>query len=72
MNLINPEPDFPEAGLELKSSPIKELKSGKKSSKERLVLGMIDYMSITNENFECSSFIKKYVTTIGVLHVPKI
>ena len=65
----NPEPDFPEAGLELKSSPIKELKSGKKSSKERLVLGMIDYMSITNENFECSSFIKKNMSLLLVFYM---
>lgn len=52
--------DFPRAGVELKSSPIKLLKSKKEfRAKERLVLGMIDYDSIVGERFDLSSFIKK-------------
>ncbi len=53
-------PDFPEAELELKASPLKRLKSKKEyRSKERLVLGMIDYMKLPKEAFELSSFILK-------------
>lgn len=38
------EPDFKEAGLELKSSPIKKLKRLDYVSKERLVLNIINYL----------------------------
>ncbi len=56
----NPEPDFPRAGVELKSTPIRLLKSKNEfRAKERLVLGMINYESIIDESFELSSFIKK-------------
>ena len=37
-------PDFKEAGIELKTTPLKRNKDGRLSSKERLVIGMIDYM----------------------------
>lgn len=50
------EPDFIEAGLELKSSPLKLLKNGELRSKERLVLNIINYKSVVNENFNKSSF----------------
>lgn len=52
------EPDFLEARLELKTTPLK-ISRGSYVSKERLVLGMIDYQQIVNENFDTSSFIKK-------------
>ncbi len=53
------EPDFKEAGLELKSSPIKKLKRLDYVSKERLVLNIINYLDIVNENFQNSSLLKK-------------
>ena len=40
----NAEPDFLEAGIELKSSPLKTLKNGRFHSKERLVLNIINYL----------------------------
>lgn len=52
-------PDFKEAGLELKTTPLKRNKNGTLSSKERLVLGMIDYMQVVNETFETSHLIQK-------------
>lgn len=45
-------PDFPEAGVELKVSPYKLGANGKKSAKERLILTMIDYCNVVNEEFE--------------------
>jgi DNA mismatch repair protein MutH len=50
------EPDFAEVGMELKSSPLKILKNGEVRSKERLVLNIINYLKVHNENFEESSF----------------
>jgi len=45
----NAEPDFKEAGIELKSSPLKTLKNGEIRSKERLVLNIINYLKVHNE-----------------------
>ncbi len=53
------EPDFPEAGLELKTTGLKRLKNGKLVPKERLVLGMISYHDVVKENFEESYILKK-------------
>ena len=53
------EPDFPIAKLELKSSPLKKLKNEEYRSKERLVLNIINYINVVNQNFENSDFIKK-------------
>ncbi|HSH24229.1 MAG TPA: MutH/Sau3AI family endonuclease, partial [Massilibacterium sp.] len=39
----NQAPDFEELGVELKVTPIKELKNGQISAKERLVLNIINY-----------------------------
>lgn len=55
----NSEADFTEIGMELKSSPLKKLKNNEYRSKERLVLSMIDYMKIVNQQFEKSDFTKK-------------
>ena len=41
------EADFAEAGLELKTAPLKRNRDGSLSAKERLVLGMIDYTMVT-------------------------
>lgn len=51
-------PDFKEAGVELKSSPLKRTKDGL-WSKERLVLNIINYVELINETWEGSSFLKK-------------
>ena len=50
------EPDFSEAGVELKVSPYKTLKDGQKSAKERLVCGIINYMDEAGKSFEESAF----------------
>ena len=63
-------PDFPEAGLELKSSPLKRLKSGTLSSKERLVLNIINYNKIVEEkDFAQSSFLKKNAALLLVFYL---
>lgn len=50
--------DFPEAGVELKTSPLKQSKKGLKA-KERLVFNIIDFMEEYKNTFESSSFWKK-------------
>ncbi len=64
------EPDFKEAGIELKSSPLKTLKNGEFRSKERLVLNIINYLEVHKEEFENSSFWKKnaYLLLVFYLH----
>lgn len=52
-------PDFKEAGLELKTTPLKRCKGGGLAAKERLVLGMIDYMQVVHEEFETSHLMEK-------------
>lgn len=48
-------PDFEQAGVELKVTPYKKNQKGKLSAKERLILTMIDYMEIVKEtSFEYS------------------
>ena len=54
----NAEPDFVEARLELKTSPVKEHAKGY-VSKERLVFNIINYVEEYKENFRTSSFWKK-------------
>lgn len=51
--------DFHEVGLELKSTPLKKLKNNELRVKERLVLNMIDYTKIVNQDFESSTFFRK-------------
>src|SRR5690606_17157848 len=55
----NPEPDFIRAATELKVTPVKKLRNGKYSAKERLVLNIIDYLDEANKDFYSSSFWKK-------------
>lgn len=55
-------PDFEEAHLELKATPVKEVvKRGHAElvAKERLVLGMINYMDVVEETFETSHVMEK-------------
>jgi DNA mismatch repair protein MutH len=53
------EPDFNKVGLELKTSPLKQINNGNYRSKERLVLNIINYFEVVNQKFENSSFYKK-------------
>ena len=53
------EADFPEAGVELKTTPLKKHSTKRFVSKERLVFSMIDYMTIIDETWEDSSFLEK-------------
>ena len=52
-------PDFPEAGVELKTTPIKQLRTAQYSAKERLVLGLINYKEESEKKFETSTFFLK-------------
>lgn len=51
--------DFLEAGVELKVTPYKINKNKTISAKERLVITMIDYMAVINEQFESSHLLEK-------------
>jgi len=53
------EPDFFNAGIELKSLPLRLLSKGKITAKERMVLSIINYNSIVNEDFYNSLLWKK-------------
>lgn len=52
-------PDFIDAGIELKVTPVKKNQDGTISSKERLVLNMINYKAEAATTFLTSSFYKK-------------
>lgn len=66
-------PDFAEVGLELKTTPLKMNSKGDYVAKERLVVTMIDYMSVVDEDFEHSQFLKKMddVLLISYLYEPE-
>lgn len=59
----NHEPDFAEAGLELKTTGVR-LVNGRYRAKERLVLTMIDFMAIVKEQWESSSLMGKCRLTL--------
>jgi DNA mismatch repair protein MutH len=63
------EADFFEIGMELKTSPLKQLKSDEYRSKERLVLNIINYLEIVNQNFETSDFWKKNANLLLVFYL---
>ena len=63
------EPDFAIAGLELKSSPLKQLSNNDFRSKERLVLNIINYLEVVNQDFETSSFYKKNANILIVFYL---
>ena len=52
-------PDFIDAGIELKVTPVRLNQDGTYSSKERLILNMINYGSEAEKTFETSSFYRK-------------
>lgn len=63
------EPDFAIAGLELKSTPLKQLSNNDYRSKERLVLNIINYLEVVNQDFESSSFYKKNANILLVFYL---
>lgn len=63
------EADFFEAGMELKSTPLKRLKNGEYRSKERLVLNIINYLEVINQQFETSDFWKKNATLLLIFYL---
>lgn len=68
----DPDPDFNEVGIELKTTPLKRTKKGEIVSKERLVLSMINYMEVVNETWETSAVLKKSdkILLLSYLHDP--
>ena len=63
------EPDFAIAGLELKSTPLKQLQNKEYRSKERLVLNIINYLEVVNQDFETSSFWKKNANILLIFYL---
>ena len=55
----NHEPDFAEAKVELKTTGVKKNKNGDFQAKERLVLTMMNYMTLVDENWSKSSLMYK-------------
>ncbi len=63
------EADFLEIGMELKTSPLKQLKNHEYRSKERLVLNIINYIAIVNQQFEDSDFLKKNASLLLIFYL---
>lgn len=63
------EADFSEIGVELKTSPVKQLASSEYRSKERLVLNIINYPDVINQKFEESDFWKKNANLLLVFYL---
>lgn len=63
------EADFFEIGMELKSSPLKQLKKDEYRSKERLVLNVINYLNVVNQKFETSDFYKKNASILLIFYL---
>lgn len=68
----NSEADFKKAGLELKATPLKLLKSKNKlSSKERLVLNIINYNEVIKQDFYNSDFWSKNSKLLLIFYLYK-
>lgn len=63
------EPDFKEASMELKIAPLKVTKDKSLSSKERMVLTIINYQDVVNESFETSHLIRKAYRILMVFYI---
>lgn len=61
--------DFYEAGIELKSSPLKKNKNKTYGAKERLVLNIINYLEVHKETFEESTFYDKNNHLLLILYL---
>lgn len=65
----SPEPDFPEAGVELKTTPLKKDVNANYLIKERLVCDMIDFCEIVKYSFEESLFYKKSLLMLIIFYL---
>ncbi len=65
----NPEADFPEAGVELKTTPLKKSAHDDLIIKERLVCDMIDFCEVINVPFEDSLFYKKSILMLILFYL---
>jgi DNA mismatch repair protein MutH len=63
------EADFAEVGMELKSSPLKQLSNNEYRAKERLVLNIINYLQVVNQEFETSDFWKKNSSLLLIFYL---
>ncbi len=63
------EADFFEIGMELKTSPLKKLRNNEYRSKERLVLNIINYIEVVNQQFEESDFWKKNANILLIFYL---
>ncbi|MFN3528599.1 MAG: Sau3AI family type II restriction endonuclease [Bacteroidia bacterium] len=63
------EADFFEIGMELKTSPLKQLKNSEYRSKERLVLNIINYLEVVKQQFENSDFWKKNANILIIFYL---
>lgn len=63
------EADFAQIGMELKSSPLKQLQNKEYRSKERLVLNIINYFNVVDQEFENSDFIKKNASILLIFYL---
>ncbi|MDA9192177.1 MutH/Sau3AI family endonuclease, partial [Schleiferiaceae bacterium] len=52
-------PDVENLGVEIKTNPLKQNQDGTFVPKEVVSLGMIDFSTLVNEDFDSSAFIKK-------------
>lgn len=68
------EADFKEAGVELKVTPLKQLKNNSLTTKERLVLSLINFNDIINETWETNTLLPKfrYLLLMFYLHENKL
>lgn len=64
-------PDFEEAGVELKCTPLKKSASDELLIKERLVCGMINYCEDAGKPFEESHFFKKCLLMLILFYLHK-
>jgi DNA mismatch repair protein MutH len=61
-------PDFEQAGIELKTAPLRKNQRGEVRAKERIVLGNIDFSQVVNESFSESHFLSKNETVLLVFY----
>lgn len=67
----NPTPDFEEAGMELKCTPLKELADKSLQIKERLVCSMIDYSEDPKHSFRESHIYLKCACMLILMYLHK-
>ena len=65
----NNAPDFKDANVELKVTPYKRNLNGTFSSKERLVLNIINYLNIIQEKFKSSTLLSKNSTLLLIFYL---